>query len=175
MFGVAGLQLTALAQMRSAESVAVLRSWQHVADRIEPWFPILVLIGLGGWLIALSHNEFSWSDGRVITAVATLVIMLAYGGTILAPNGKRLHAMIEDTPEWPVPDQVHAAVMNPLVWAGLWGETGLAAGILFLMPTKPSGAASAVIVAVVGLLAVAIGWRLSRTASRQPSRTGRAD
>lgn len=163
-FGVAGLQLTALAQMRRAQSVAVLRSWQHLAHRIEPWFPILVLvlIGLGGWLIALSHNEFSWSDGWVITAVAALVIMLAYGVAILAPNGKRLHAMIEDIPEGSVPDQVHAAVMNPLVWAGLWGETGLAAGILFLMPTKPSGAASAVIVAVVGLLAVAIGWRLSR-------------
>ena len=176
-FGVAGLLLTALAQMRRAQSVAVLRSWQNLAHRIEPWFPIvvLVLIGLGGWLIALSHNEFSWSDGWVITSVATLVIMLAYGGAILAPNGKRLHAMIEDTPEGSVPDQVHAAVMNPLVWAGLWGEMGLAAGILFLMPTKPSGAASVVIVAVVGLLAVAIGWRLSRTASRQPSLTGRAD
>ena len=176
-FVVAGLLLTALAHMRRAQSVAVLRSWQDLAHRIEPWFPIvvLVLIGLGGWLIALSHNEFSWSDGWVITSVATLVIMLAYGGAILAPNGKRLHAMIENTPEGSVPDQVHAAVMNPLVWAGLWGEMGLAAGILFLMPTKPSGAASVVIVAVVGLLAVAIGWRLSRTASRQPSLTGRAD
>jgi len=176
-FGVAGLLLTALAQMRSAQSVAVLRSWQHLAHRIEPWFPILVLvlIGLGGWLIALSHNEFSWSDGWVITSVATLVIMLAYGGATLAPNGKRLHAMIEDTPEGSVPDQVHAAVMNPLVWAGSWGEMGLAAAILFLMPTKPSGAASIIIVIVAGVLAVAIGWRLSRTASRQPSLTGRTD
>ena len=93
----------------------------------------------------------------MVTCVATLVIMLAYGGAILAPNGKRLHTMIEDTPEGSVPDQVHAAVMNPLVWAGSWGEMGLAAAILFLMPTKPSGAASVVIVAVVGLLAVAIG------------------
>ena len=109
-----------------------MRSWQDLAHRIEPWFPIviLVLIGLGAWLIALSHNEFSWSDGWVVTSVATLVIMLAYGGAILAPNGKRLHAMIEDTPEGSVPDQVHAAVMNPLVWAGLWGEMGLGAGIV---------------------------------------------
>ena len=176
-FGVAGLLLTALAQMRRAQSVAVLRSWQHVAHRIEPWFPILivVLIGLGGWLIALSHSEFSWSDGWVITSVATLVIMLAFGGAILGPNGKRLQAMIEDTPEGSVPDQIHAAVMNPLVWAGSWGEMGLAAAILFLMPTKPSGAASVVIVAVVGLLAVAIGWQLSRHSitPAEPDRSGR--
>ena len=139
-FVVAGLLLTALAQMRRAQSVAVLRSWQDLAHRIEPWFPIviLVLIGLGAWLIALSHNEFSWSDGWVVTSVATLVIMLAYGGAILAPNGKRLHAMIEDTPEGSVPDQVHAAVMNPLVWAGLWGEMGLGAGICSsCRPSRP--------------------------------------
>lgn len=56
-FGVAGLLLTALSQMRSAQSVAVLRTWQRMSHRVEPWFPILVvvLIGLGAWLIALSH------------------------------------------------------------------------------------------------------------------------
>jgi hypothetical protein len=120
-------------------------------------------------------SEFSWSDGWVITSVAALVIMPAYGESVLAPNDKRLHAMIEDTPEGSVPAQVHAAVMNPLFWVGSWGEMGLAASILVLVSTKPCGAASVIIVAVVGLLAMAIGWRLSRTASRQPSQTGRAD
>ncbi|MGH3493309.1 MAG: hypothetical protein ACRDRL_28140 [Sciscionella sp.] len=169
-FGVAGLLLTALAQMRGADSVAVLRSWQHLAHRVEPWFPILVivLIALGGWLIALSHSQFSWGDGWVITAVVTLAVMEAYGGAVLAPHGKKLHAIIADAPAGPVPDQVHAAVMNPLVWAGAWGEMGLAAGVLFLMPTKPSGAWPVVIVAAVGLVAVAIGVRLSRTATREP-------
>ncbi len=125
-FGVAGLLLAALAQMRRAQSVAVLRSWQRLAHRIEPWFPIIVLVflGLGGWLIASSHNEFSWSDGWVITSVAALVMMLAYGGATLAPNGKRLHAMIEDTPEGFVPDQVHAAVMNPAGLGRLVGRDG---------------------------------------------------
>ena len=167
-FAVAGLLLTALSQMRTAESIAVLRTWQRVAHRIEPWFPVLVvvLIALGGWLIALSHREFSWSDGWVLTAVITLVIMEGYGGAVLAPTSKRLHAMIEGSAEGPVPDDVHAAVMNPLIWAGAWGEMGLAAGILFLMPTKPSGAWSVVIVVAVGLLAVAVGWRLSAAPAR---------
>lgn len=160
-FGVAGMMLTALAQMRSAESIAVLRTWQRVTHRVEPWFPILVLalIGLGAWLIALSQGEFSWRDGWVITAVVTLVIMEIYGGAVLAPSAKRLHQIIAAAPEGPVPDHVRAAVLNPLVWAGAWGETGLAAGILFLMPTKPSGAWPVVIVAVAGVVAVAIGYR----------------
>lgn len=168
-FGVAGLLLTALQQMRSADSLAVLRSWQRLAHRIEPWSPVLVLllIGLGAWLISLSHNKFTWTDGWILTAVTTLVVMEAYGGAVLAPTGKRLNALVETTPDGPVPEQVHAAVMNPLVWAGAWGETGLAAGILFLMPTKPSGAWPVAVVAVTGLLGAASGLHLSRTARQR--------
>jgi hypothetical protein len=166
-FGVAGLLLTSLTQMRRAESVAVLRSWERVSHRTEPLFPVLVLvlIVLGGWLIGLSHKDFSWSDGWVMTSVITLVIMEGYGGAVLSRNGKKLHAMVEALPDGPVPHEVRTAVMNPLVWAGAWGETGLAIGILFLMPTKPSGAWSVVIVAVAGLIAVAIGYRLSMPAA----------
>jgi hypothetical protein len=166
-FAVAGLLLTGLSQMRRAESVAVLRSWERLTHRIEPWFPILVLvlIALGGWLIALSDDEFSWGDGWVLTSVITLVVMEGYGGIVLAPNGKRLHALLESVPEGPVPAEVEAAVRNPLVWAGAWGETGLATGILFLMPTKPAGVWSVLIVAVLGLASVAIGYRLSGAAT----------
>jgi hypothetical protein len=174
-FAVAGLLLTGLGQMRRAESVAVLRSWERLTHRIEPWFPILVLIliALGGWLIALSDDAFSWGDGWVLTSVVTLVVMEAYGGIVLAPNGKRLHAMLEGLPDGPVPVEVDAAVRNPLVWAGAWGETGLATGILFLMPTKPAGVWSVVIVVVLGLASVAIGYRLS-TAERTPTATSQA-
>jgi hypothetical protein len=69
--------------------------------------------------------------------------------------------MLETVPDGPVPVEVDAALRNPLVWAGAWGETGLATGILFLMPTKPAGAWSLVIVVVVGLASVVIGYRLS--------------
>jgi hypothetical protein len=166
-FGVAGLLLTGLTQMRRAESVAVLRSWERLTHRIEPWFPILVLvlIALGGWLIALSDEEFGWGDGWVVTSVVTLVIMEGYGGIVLAPNGKRLHAMLEALPDGPVPADVSAALRNPLVWAGAWGETGLATGILFLMPTKPAGTWSVLIVVVLGVVSVAVGYRLSGAAA----------
>ena len=166
-FGVAGLLLTGLTQMRRAESVAVLRSWERLTHRIEPWFPILVLvlIALGGWLIALSDDEFGWGDGWVVTSVVTLVIMEGYGGIVLAPNGKRLHAMLEALPDGPVPADVAAALRNPLVWAGAWGETGLATGILFLMPTKPAGTWSVLIVVVLGVVSVAVGYRLSGAAA----------
>ena len=121
--------------MRSAQSVAVLRSWQHLAHRIEPRFPlVLVLIGLGGWLIALSHNELSWSDDRVHHFLGDAGdLTLAYGGAILAPNGKTVDVMIREHPGGALcPIWSHAEVMNPLVWGGPPGETGLAAWILVL-------------------------------------------
>jgi hypothetical protein len=125
---------------------------------------VLVLIALGGWLIALSDDEFSWGDGWVLTSVVTLVVMEGYGGIVLAPNGKRLHAMLETVPDGPVPAEIDAAVRNPLVWAGAWGETGLATAILFLMPTKPTGVWSVLIVVVLGSISAAAGYRLSGAA-----------
>lgn len=161
-FGVAGLLLTCLQQMRTAGSVETLRSWARLSHRIEPWFPILVLvlIVLGAWLIGLSHKEFSWSDGWVLTAVITLVVMEGYGGAVLAPNGKKLHAAVDAAPDGPVPAEVRSQVMNPLVWAGAWGNTGLAVGILFDMPTKPAGIWAVLIVVVLGAVGVGIGLRL---------------
>jgi hypothetical protein len=162
-FGIAGLMLTGLTQMRNAEEISVLRSWARVNHRVEPWFPILVLvlIALGAWLIGLSHKEFSWSDGWVDTAIVGLVLMEAYGGIVLAPAGKKLHAMVEDEPNGRVSDELRAAVMNPMVWAGAYGNTGVALGILFTMPTKPAGPWAILIVAGTGLIAIGLGLRLS--------------
>lgn len=176
-FSVAAVLLVSMSQMRKAENVSVLRSWARVAHRAEPMFPILVLvlIVLGAWLIHLSGSEFSWSDGWVITAVVALVLMEAFGGIVLAPAGKKLHETVEATPDGVVPSDIRAMVLNRAVWAGSYGNTGAALGILFTMPTKPSGVWSVVIVAALTIAGVAIGLRLagapdtrSVTSSAQP-------
>lgn len=163
-FGVGGVLLVAMGQMRAATDVAVLRSWVRVAHRIEPLFPALVgvLILLGAWLIHLSGGEFHWSDGWVGVAVTGLVLMEAYGGIVLAPAGKKLHELVEGQAEGPVSDEVHATVISPKVWAGAYGNMGTAAAILFVMPTKPAGPYAIAIVAVVALLSVGLGLRLAK-------------
>jgi hypothetical protein len=162
-FGVAGVLLVSMSQMRKAESVAVLRSWVRVAHRIEPMFPILVLvlIVLGGWLIHLSGGDFRWSNGWVITSVVALVLMEAYGGIVLAPAGKKLHQTVEAAADGPVSPEVRAVVMDRAVWAGSYGNMATALGILFLMPTKPSGPWSIAIVGIVGLAGVVTGLHLA--------------
>lgn len=168
-FGIASILLTGMVQMRSAREMSVLRSWAGVTGRIEPAFPILVLIliGLGAWLIRLSHGAFHWSDGWVVTSIVGLVAMEAYGGIVLAPAGKRLHSLVAGQQDGPVPAELRTAVLNRAVWAGAFGNTGTALGILFLMPAKPAGPAAVIIVIAATLAAVAIGLGLVRAAPAQ--------
>jgi hypothetical protein len=162
-FAVAAVLLVSMSQMRKAENVAVLRSWARIAHRAEPMFPILVLvlIALGGWLIHLSSGDFAWSDGWVIISVVALVLMEAYGGIVLAPAGKKLHETVEAQPDGSVPASIKSMVMDRAVWAGSYGNTGLAVGILFTMPTKPSGPWAIAIVAGAGIVGTLIGLQLS--------------
>jgi hypothetical protein len=168
-FGIASILLTGMVQMRSAREMSVLRSWAGVNGRIEPAFPVLVLIliGLGAWLIHLSQGEFRWSDGWVVTSIVALIVMEAYGGIVLAPAGKRLHSLVAAQQDGPVPPQIRVAVLSRAVWAGAFGNTGTALGILFLMPTKPAAPAAVVIVIAATLVATAIGLGLVRAAPAQ--------
>jgi hypothetical protein len=162
-FAVAVLLLMAMMRMRSATDAATLRTWAKVAAPLEPVFPVLVLllIGLGGWLIHLSGGEFRWSDGWVLTSVIALVLMEAYGGIVLAPNGKRLHELADRAPDGPIPAELRAQALSKAVWAGAWGNMGAALGILFTMPTKPVGGWAVAIVALAALVGVLIGLQLS--------------
>lgn len=161
-FACAAVLLTSMFQMASATDVAVLRSWQRVAHRVEPLFPILVLILLllGGALIQLSKTsdeKFSFGDGWVIVAISGLIAMEAYGAVILAPAGKRLHELVETAIDGPVPSGVRAAVLDRKVWAGAFGNTGTALGIMFLMPTKPAAPYAVAIVVLAAAVSAAVG------------------
>jgi hypothetical protein len=171
-FGVAAVLLTGLTQLRSARNMSTLRSWAGIVHRAEPLFPLLVvvLIGLGAWLIALSDGEFAWSQGWIIVTLVGLAIMEGFGGVVLAPAGKRLHALIEAEPDGPVSPELRAAITEPVSWIGGFASTGIATGIVFLMATKPNALLSAVVVVAAAALAAGIGARL-----RVPARAAAAD
>ncbi|HJQ41504.1 MAG TPA: hypothetical protein VJ831_00335, partial [Jatrophihabitantaceae bacterium] len=59
-------------------------------------------------------------------------------------------------------------IRNPMVWAGAYGNTGAALGILFTMPTKPSGPASIAIVAGAAVVGIALGLRLASAGAKAP-------
>jgi hypothetical protein len=149
-----------------ATSTTTLKAWSPVTHRVEPIFPILalVLFGLGGWLIGLSDGEFSWSDGWVVVSIVGLFAMEAVGGAVLAPHGKKLHEAIMSAPDGPIDAALRAQVMERAVWAVTTFESATAIGIVYLMTNKPSGVASAVIVAACALAGFAIGAAIAREA-----------
>lgn len=164
-FSVAAILHTAQWVARGATSTATLKAWNPVIHRLEPMFPILALIlfGLGAWLLGLSHGEFRWGDGWVITAVVGLAVMEIVGGALIAPRSKKLIAAIDGAADGPVDESLSAAVMNPVFWAATHFATAVALGIVFLMATKPSGMASAAIVVIAAALGIALGMAGART------------
>jgi hypothetical protein len=170
-FAIAGILHTAQYATRSARTVAELRGWIPVTHRLEPLFPVLalVLFGLGAWLLHLSGGEFRWSDGWVVTAVVTLAVMELLGGAVLAPRGKRLHAVADHAPDGPISPELRAALPDRAHWVVSHLITAIALGVVFLMAAKPNGWQSAVIVAGVGLVGAALGAYGSGVAARVSS------
>src|SRR5207302_9347302 len=80
------------------------------------------------------------------------------GGLVLAPHGRKLTGMIEDSPDGPVPAELVAAATRPLFWDIIHITTFGFLGVVFLMAAKPSGGWAPVF-PVVGAL---VGLALSR-------------
>jgi hypothetical protein len=170
-FGCATLLHTTQVVMRGATSTATLKAWSPVSHRVEPFFPVLalVLFGLGGWLVGLSDGEFSWGDGWVVTSIVGLALMELVGGAVLAPRGKGLHEAIMSAPDGAVDAGLRQKVLDPAVWGAAAFETATALGIVYLMTNKPSGVASALIVAACAIVGALIGAAAARAGvSSQP-------
>jgi hypothetical protein len=160
-FMMAGVLHAALPAMVRARTVAEMRSWARVVHRLDPLFPVaaLVLLALGAWLVHLEHGEgIRWSDGWVVTAVVSLVVIEGVAGALLAPTAKKLVADIEAAPEGAVPDDLRRRAADPKIWyVGHIATLGFAS-VVFLMAAKPVGWICPIIVAA----GVAVGVLLSR-------------
>src|SRR3954463_16173816 len=160
-FAMAGVMHTAINVVPRARSVPELRSWEAVMHRIEPLFPLmaLLLLGLGIWLVHLgakTDDAFSFSDGWIITAIVTLVVVEAAGGIVLAPHGKKLTGMIEHAPDGAVPADLVTAATRPLFWDIIHVTSFGFLGVVFLMAAKPSGGWAPVFPIVGALVGLAV-------------------
>ena len=144
-FAMAGVLHTALNVIARGRTVQELRSWASVVHRIEPLLPLmaLALLGLGAWLVHLgAHTDdaFSFSDGWIITAIVTLVLVEAIGGIVLAPRGRRLVELISTAADGPVTHDIRTAAFSRPFWHLAHVTTFGFLGVVFLMAAKPAGA-----------------------------------
>jgi hypothetical protein len=175
-FMMAGILHAGLPAMARAGDVREMRPWASILHRLEPLFPIaaVLLLGFGAWLVHLSHGEIKFSDGWLLTALITLVLVEALAGVKLSPKAKAAVKAVEEAADGPVPDSVRQTTLEPWIWYPSHMATFGFAAVVFLMAAKPSGAWSPVIVAV-GLLVGIAAARAQLTAfAKMPARVAGA-
>jgi uncharacterized membrane protein len=156
-FSMAAVLHAALHAGVRARDVREMRTWARLVHLLDPLFPVvaLLLVGLGGWLIHLSGGEFRWSDGWVVTALVTLVVLEALAGVLIAPKAKLLVREVEKAADGPMPAKLRELTRDAGIWYVAHAATFGFMGIVFLMAAKPNGLWSPIVVAVgisVGLL-----------------------
>ncbi len=150
-----------------AKTIGEVRPLAAVMHRLEPLLPVLalVLLGLGAWLVHLGHNTddaFRFSDGWIITGIATIVVIEGLAGGLLAPRTKAIVEQIRQTPDGPVPADLRERILNPIMWDVGHIATGGFLGMVLVMADKPSGAIAWLFPVGVAAIGVALShWQLA--------------
>jgi hypothetical protein len=171
-FMMAAIVHAGLPALARARDVREMRSWAGILHRLEPLFPIaaLLLLGFGAWLVHLSHGQIKFSDGWLLTALITLVVVEAIAGIKLSPKAKAAVKAVEEAADGPVPESVRQTAVEPWIWYPSHVATFGFAAVVFLMAAKPSGAWSPIIVIVGVLIGLAVSRaQLSALAKRAPA------
>jgi hypothetical protein len=154
-----GLEWTVSALLRHSSTTDQARAWLRVY-RVSPSVTgaaLAVLILSGGWLAALTGGM---NHGWLIVSVGGIVVALLIGFALILP---RVGMIREALPEGNLPLtpeallQLQSAVLPTLVRVRVL----LAAGIVYLMTTKPPLGASLIVLAasmVIGVLFSITSW-----------------
>lgn len=166
-FVLIGLLTAVRGLMRGTQTVAELRRFAKLGKLNGLFGPIvLLLFGLGAWLVALSKapNRFHFSDPFVYTAIATLVLLMAIGLGVEMPHQKRFEAALAAAPEGPVDSALRALALSNTVALASGVSNFLVLGVVFNMVNKPSALGS------IGalLIAAAIGAATAAIQARAP-------
>lgn len=155
-FMLAAVLHTALLMTRRAKTMAECRPWVPVVSAVEPLLPLaaLAILGSGAWLIDLSGGEVAWGDGWIVVSLVTLIVIEIAGGSI-SPRSKRWRARLAQAPDGPVPEDVRAAGLDPVLWSVAHIATGGFLGVVFVMSARPSGLGSVLVVLIAVALSLA--------------------
>lgn len=158
-FGVAAVAHTTMFRLRHARTMQEVRTHLPILDKVGPLFPVaaLLLFAFGAALIHLSpHDEkIHWSDGWIITAIVTLVVVEAVGGAVIGRGAKALTGKLEGAPDGPVDASTRALLADKGIWIGSHFTTAAIASVVFVMTGKPSGTGAVVTVVIGALVGIA--------------------
>lgn len=128
---------------------------------------VALLLGLGGWLVKLSHDRsehFSVSDGWAWTAAVVLLLAFVLGIGLEGPHADRLGKALAEAPDGPVTPELLSQASAPLPWVAGHAIPFMILAVAANMVNKPSTAIAVldiVVGAAVGALIGALGLRLA--------------
>jgi hypothetical protein len=156
---VAAVAHSTMFRLRSAPDVATARDHLRVLDKTGPLFPIagVLLFLFGAALIHLSDssNKWHWTDGWIVTAIVSLVVVEGVGGVVIGRGVKQIDRRFEQLAAGPLDASARALLADRPVWLASHFTTAVIMSVVLLMTTKPSGVVSVLVVLIgasIGLL-----------------------
>jgi hypothetical protein len=157
-FGIAAVAHTTMFRLRNASTMQQVRHQLPILDKVGPLFPVaaVLLFVFGAYLIQISPDEdpIHWSDGWVVTAIITLVVVEGVGGAVIGRGAKTLLRKLEDVPDGPVDASTRALLADKGIWIGSHFTTAAIASVVFVMVGKPSGTGAVVTVLIGAVLGI---------------------
>lgn len=159
--GTAGLAHFAEKRLGSADTVAALRPWAAVLDRLAPVFPLalLVLLASGAYLV---HRDWSWGTGWIEAGLVGVVLLFATGAGVVGRRNRALKGVLATAGDGPVTDELRQLARRHVGGIASWANTGLAIGVVFVMTNKPGLAVSLAVLAVSAGLGVLLALSVRR-------------
>ncbi len=167
LFIALGIEWLALSKLRQGRTIEEARLWSGVSESLPPLFGMsTLLILVPGIYLVLTAGRFGtgWVDISLV-----LTVVLAILGPAL--NGRRAKVIAQSIPagSGPLPLDVQAKALDPVLWTSVQTMSIIALGIVFLMTVKPGFPGSLltfVVTVVIGLAVSAGAWR-NRAAGQQ--------
>jgi hypothetical protein len=173
--GTAGIAHFAEARLRVAETVAVVRGWAALLNRVAPVFPLalLVLLASGAYLV---HHDWTWSRGWIEIGLVGVALLFANGAGVVGRRNRALQRSLATAGDGPITDEVLHLTRRDVGGIASWANTGLAVGVVFVMTTKPglAGSLSALAAAAAAGTLVAVWLRRPFGALKRPTHASEA-
>jgi hypothetical protein len=118
--------------------VAAVRGVGMALARLSPWIPILFIVGgVFGLLTAITWGIYSLTAPWLLIAYALFIAAMAIGILENAPWGKRMGALLAQTPDGPLTPEVKAMFTETRVVVLTIVDYLIVAAIIFDMVVKP--------------------------------------
>jgi hypothetical protein len=167
LVGALLLEVSAGVQLRTAEDVRAVRTCIRFSRTATPlggaaW---LVLLATGGHL---AGANFSFAEGWITVSAVALVLAAAAGPLV---HGRRLKIIgAAATGDGPIPADLRARILDPVLWASVHGLVGVAIGFIYAMTNKTGFVGTSVALLLPGSIGAAVGVALAKrdATSRSP-------